>query len=128
MPTVVTGEAAQKFAPPWAMADEKVTAPSADQISRAVAESKEIGRGGNAVVLDIPGTPFVIKKPNGARPLSGDETLVKENDAFEGINYGQPVFSFGDLQILRRQNGAPAGLTNYRGLSQEQADAQYAES
>ncbi len=102
--------------------------PTADQVSRAIEAGNEIGRGGNAIVFDLPGTPFVVRVPKGRAAPSANDSVVPASDPFEGRNFGQPLFTIGDVQVLRRQDGVPAGLTNHRGLTQEKADAAYADS
>ena len=86
----------------------------------------ELGRGGNAIVYDIPGTDFVARVPKGSALPATSDAVVTVADPFDGKNFGQPVAKVGEIQILRRQNGIPAGLAIPKNLTQEEADTQYA--
>jgi len=99
--------------------------PTKQSVLLAFQNKVELGRGGNAIVYDIPGTDFVLRVPKGsASPTTSDE-IVAVADPFDGRNFGQPIATIGQSQILHRQSGIPAGLTNYRNLTQEEADEQY---
>ena len=99
--------------------------PTTSDVRVAMNLGQEIGRGGNAVVFDLPFTNFVIRVPNGADVPSLMDVVQPVSDPFDGRNFGQPIATVGGVQILRRQEGTPAGLTNYRSLTQQEADAQY---
>jgi len=80
---------------------------------------KEIGRGGNATVFEIPSVKdYLLRVENKAlrainRKMTDDLLLNVQilNDVFEGRNYGQRVISLHpNIQILKRQEGTPAGV------------------
>jgi hypothetical protein len=98
---------------------------TADRVSKAIQSGVELGRGGNAIVFDLPGTPYVVRVPKGSSAPKAADPVVPANDPFEGRNFGQPLFTVGNVQILRRQEGTPAGLTNYKTLAPEKANEQY---
>jgi hypothetical protein len=104
---------------------ETKTPVSVLQVRQAFENAQEIGRGGNAIVYDIPGTQFVLRVPNRASPPAPSAELVPVADPFPGRNFGQPILTLGDLQVLYRQNGFPAGLALPKGLSQDEADSRY---
>ena len=98
--------------------------PNLRVILRALENPKSLGYGSNAEVFEIPGTKFVIRVPH----TSKKETLTNEPELVQDIyphhNFGQQVGKIGNIQILKRQYGIPAGLTNSKAVAQ--ADSRYA--
>lgn len=73
-------------------------------------KSNPVGRGGNAVVFDIPGTNYVLRKPHKVQDVLQDFNQVE--DALPGMNVGQAVATNSQgVSVLRKQPGFPAGIT-----------------
>jgi hypothetical protein len=86
---------------------------AAVDLLRSVCQNNLLGQGGNAAVYAIPGIPdFVVRVPTwegGERALPSC-TLVQVEDPLPDLNVGQAVAQLGNCQILKRQNGIPAGV------------------
>ena len=69
-----------------------------------------IGRGGAFVAHDIPGSPFILRRPK-SKLDAPIPTLSPVDDIFPGQNIGQAVYGSGDVTVNYRQHGTPAGIT-----------------
>ena len=75
-----------------------------------------LGRGGNNIVYDIPGTKYVLRAPRAGWGSDKDPTpslterFTTLPDPFPGRNFGQAVAKSGNVQLLLRQEGVVAGL------------------
>lgn len=63
--------------------------------------------GGNNNFWHLPDSGFGVRAPKGGARLGPLERTV---DAFPGQNFGQAVASLGNVQIVKRQEGSPAGM------------------
>lgn len=103
---------------------------SYEKLSAIATDENFLGEGGNASVFAIPGSEqYVVRIQHRAwtAPTEGDIEPVE--DPLPDINVGQAVARMGNVFILKRQEGVPAGLTHADikrlGLTHEAANADY---
>jgi hypothetical protein len=111
---------------------KKIGLDSRERALSLATDENFLGAGGNATVFAIPAdNEHVIRIQTRAWNGSMEGELEAVEDPFPEFNVGQAVAKMGNVFILRRQEGVPAGLTHTDikrlGFTQEVANEDYLE-